>query len=54
MEEKFEAKMKWSLTEVGDTVETLDGKKIKVVSIQSVHWHGDRDIVISGVGVPTT
>lgn len=52
MAELFEAKMKWSDTKVGDSIETKEGKVLKIISIHGIHWYGDRKIIIRGTGVP--
>jgi hypothetical protein len=51
MEETFEAKMKWSITSIGDKIETIEGKVLRIISIDSIHWYGDREIIIHGVGI---
>ena len=53
MEETFVAFMKWSTTEVGDKIKSLDGKTLKITTIDRVEWHGDVKITIHGIGIPT-
>jgi hypothetical protein len=52
MEELFKAKIRWSTVEIGHKIQLEDGRTLRIQSIHRFDWKGDRELYLSGVGIP--